>query len=74
MGTCTTGANKKKPFTYINLILDINYKCTYSDHLPYIKISVCTKWHKIIQGNSFQHYNRERMETIYMFISKGQDE
>lgn len=27
---------------------------------------------KFIQGNSFQHYNSKRLETIYMFISKGQ--
>lgn len=40
--------------------------------IPTEKIYGCTKWHKFIQGNSFQHYNSKRLETIYMFISKGQ--
>lgn len=33
----------KKKYIDINLILDINYKCTYSDRLSYREIYVCTK-------------------------------
>lgn len=45
---------------------DINFLTTYStEKFIYIQND------RFIQGNSLQHYNSKRLETIYMFISKG---